>query len=581
MDWIYLFYFLLAALIFYGAKTAERGSWNEDFTSLKQTKILQGISALGVMLHHMAQKTCASWVPRAYVVHGLDFFVPIGYLFVGIFFFCSGMGLYKSFRTKPDYLKGFFRRRILPVVIAFYLSEFLYTAVRLLMGEKLDLVTVFFYLSGLHMTNPNAWYVVVIPFFYLAFWAAFRCCRREGTAVFLVFLLVLGYAVLGASVEPQTSWWLQGEWWYNSVMLFPLGLLFAKLEEKITGVLKKGYWFWLLLSFAALVLLFRRSEVLNAGRWGYYSARSFPLDLLGRLLCAGLQWTVCAACTAFCFLLMMKVRPGNKALAWLGSMTLDLYLVHGLFVEMFSYTFMSVTRSLVHLRNVPLYILAVLACSVPAALLFRALRMGITGLLRIESPQQQAALPDNPPEAAGLRRKGKHRIREEKSGKLRKFLAPGITVLLLAGLYLFFVSGSTDEHVRVMNGLQFRVPEGFSLQHADAYEALWKYTETDRKAGYLILNAEIPDAADRSLDTLENVFENCDWLDEREYYVNPQGVRMLRCYTVYSGHPERRYYIESSRGLILMRMSEDERYYTLEDCEETMLQTADSVRPAG
>ena len=70
-------------------------------------------------------------------MHGLDFFLQLGYLFVSVFFFCSGLGLYKSFRTKPDYLKGFFRRRVLPIVIAFYLSEWIYLAIRLLAGERM------------------------------------------------------------------------------------------------------------------------------------------------------------------------------------------------------------------------------------------------------------------------------------------------------------------------------------------------------------------------------------------------------------------------------------------------------------
>ena len=75
MDWMYLFYFLLAGLIFWGARYAGRGEWNEDYTSLKQTKILQGVAALGIALHHMSQKTCAPWHPSAFIVHGMDPFI--------------------------------------------------------------------------------------------------------------------------------------------------------------------------------------------------------------------------------------------------------------------------------------------------------------------------------------------------------------------------------------------------------------------------------------------------------------------------------------------------------------------------
>ena len=219
MDWMYLVWFLLGMLLFWGSKAAAKGEWNEDSTSLEQTKVLQGIMILGIALHHMAQKTCASWHPAQFRVHGLDFFLPLGYLFVGVFLFCSGLGLYKSLHTKPDYLKGFCRRRILPLVIAFYLSEFIYTGVRLLMGEPMDLLHILWNLSGLHMANGNAWYMIVMPFFYLAFWAAFRLCKkREGTAIFLVFIFTLAYSVLCSAIGHQDDWWIRGEWWYNSIL---------------------------------------------------------------------------------------------------------------------------------------------------------------------------------------------------------------------------------------------------------------------------------------------------------------------------------------------------------------------------
>ena len=379
MDWMYLFYFFLALLLFFGAKGAGRGNWNEEYTSLKQTKILQGIMALFIALHHMAQKTCAPWHPSTYTVHGLDPFIPIGYVLVGVFLFCSGLGLYKSFKTKPDYLRNhFFRKRILPIVIAYYLSEWIYTVVRLLMGQKMKTVEIFWYLSGLHMANENAWYLIVIPFFYLAFWAAFRFCKKEGIAIFLVFAFTLGYTVLGAFIDHQDDWWMRGEWWYNSIILFPLGILFAKFEKPLTRFFRKGYWIWLVFFLAAFLLLLQQSEWLNNNRWGYYGEWGDRLKVEHRLMSAGLQWAVAVFFTAFCFQLMMKVRFGNKALAWLGGMTLEFYLMHGMFVEMFGYSFLDVAKSLVYIKNVPLYIVAVLACSIAAAFLFRLLLNLIT-----------------------------------------------------------------------------------------------------------------------------------------------------------------------------------------------------------
>ncbi len=378
MDWMYLIYFSLAIILFFGAKSAGKGAWNEGYTSLEQTRTLQGAMALGVALHHMAQKSCAPWHPVKYMVHGLDLFVPIGYLFVSVFLFCSGLGLYRSLQTKRDYLKGFVRRRILPVVLAFYLSEFIYTAIRLLMGEKMNFTRILWYLSGLHMANFNAWYIIVIPFFYLAFWLAFRFCRRQGTAIFLVFLFTLAYTVLGAAIDHQNDWWMRGEWWYNSILLFPFGLLFGKCEKPVTRFFRRGYPFWLLFSFVSVFLLFFQSEWLNSNAWGYYREGSDPLKIPCRLLSTGMQWLVCIAFVAFLFLLMMKIKPGNRILTWLGSVTLEFYLMHGIFVELFGYNFLDLSGSIVYIRNVPLFIVTVLACSVPATLLFRLLRKKIS-----------------------------------------------------------------------------------------------------------------------------------------------------------------------------------------------------------
>lgn len=134
---------------------------------------------------------------------------------------------------------------------------------------------------------------------------------------------------------------MRGEWWYNSIILFPLGLLFGKHEKRVTGFLKKGYWFWLIVSFAAFFLLFQQSEWLINNRWGYYGEWGDPLKVVHRLMSAGIQWLVAFVFVACGFLMMMKVRFGNKALAWLGTVTLDFYLIHGIFVELFGYNFLT------------------------------------------------------------------------------------------------------------------------------------------------------------------------------------------------------------------------------------------------
>ena len=574
MDWMYLFYFSLALLFFFGASSAGKGAWNEEYTSLKQTKALQGITALGIALHHMAQKTCASWLPRAQIVNGLNVFLSMGYMFVAVFLFCSGLGLYKSYKTKPDYLKGFFRRRILPVIIAFYLSEWLYTAIRLLTGERMDLTKVLWYLSGLHMANENSWYAIVIPFFYLVFWAAFRFCRKEGLAIFWVFLFAFFYTVLGTLVDQQNTWWMRGEWWYNSIILFPLGLLFAKCEEKITKFFKKGYWIWLIVSFAAIFALFRLTQYMQANGIGYYGEwGGNMLKVPHRLLSAASEWLVSIAYVSFCFLLMMKVKLGNRAIAGLGAITLEFYLIHGLFVELFGYGFLDSGRRILYIRSLPLYIVAVLAASVPASLLFRFFCRRILRWI------DEMRLSED--EKAALRRQ---RLKESRTRKetiasktriIRNLFFPALFVLLVIGMFLL----SSNSPNRTYGHIQVTPPEGYTLTYSDSRYATWKYTGEGKKPGNIVFDEGIRGDHAQGFASVEDVLRDCDWMTELEIYTNPQGIRMARGFsTKFSDYKERRYYIESDDGVFLLCMIEDPRYYDPEDCEEAMQQTADAIR---
>ena len=574
MDWMYLFYFSLALLFFFGARSAGKGAWNEEYTSLGQTKALQGITALGIALHHMAQKTCASWLPRAQIVNGLNVFLSMGYMFVAVFLFCSGLGLYKSYRTKPDYLKGFFRRRILPIVIAFYLSEWLYTVIRLLTGERMDLTKILWYLSGLRMANENSWYAIVIPFFYLVFWAAFRFCKKEGTAIFWVFLFTLAYTLLGTLIDHQNTWWMRGEWWYNSIILFPLGLLFAKYEEKITNFFRKGYWIWLIISFAAIFALFRGTQYMQAIGIGYYGEwGSNMLKVPHRLLSAASEWLVSIAYVSFCFLLMMKVKLGNRALAGHGAITLEFYLIHGLFVELFGFGFLESGRRIFYIRSLPLYIAAVLAASVPASLFFRFLCKSV---LRWINGMGMSA-----EEKAADKRK---RLKEYKEWKetvfsrtriIRNLFFPVLFVLMVIGMFLL----SPDSLGRTYGNIVVTPPEGYTKTFTDSRYATWKYEGNDKKPGILVFDAEIRGEHSQGFADAEAVVRECDWMTELEIYTNPQGIRMARGYsTKFSDYRERRYYVESDEGVFLLCMIEDPRYYDPEDCEKAMQEAADAIR---
>lgn len=376
----YLIYPLLGVILFWGCKVYGKEEWNEGAFSISQMKAIQGFTALLIMLHHTGQKTCAPWHPPQYIVHGLDLFVPFGYYFVGIFLFCSGYGLYKSYRTKPDYLKGYFGRRVLPVILSFYSTGLIFLIVRYLLGEKMDGFDVLWYVTGLKLCNPNTWFVIALPFLYLGFYLAFRFCKKEGTALTVLCAWVFVYVWIGTIVD-HNDWWMRGEWWYNSIHFFLIGIFFAKYEERLLPKIKKHYILWMLLLFVGMFVL-RRYAVFATNFFSYYGENfNAPHKVLRRW--ASLTSEIMASCNFvfFVFLLGMKIRFGNRFLQFMGGITLEFYLIHGLFVELFGYNFEDATHSLYYIRNVALMTVVVFVPSVPAAILLQRFHKFLVGKL--------------------------------------------------------------------------------------------------------------------------------------------------------------------------------------------------------
>lgn len=369
---IYLVYVALPVILLWGAKFSGK-RFNDGFLSLEQTKAIQGFLAICIMLHHIAQKTCASWIqPQTRIVHGLDMFVPIGYLLVSIFLFFNGYGVYKSYHTKENYLDGFIKKRILPVVLALYTTTVIFFIARLLVGEKMDAKQVILYLTSIQLCNPNTWYVIVLPFFYLAFYFSFKFIKRDGLAVLATTAFVVLYMLLGTRID-HNDYWIRGEWWYNCVFLFPVGIIFAKFEEKIIPHLKKHYWVYLVAALLLFYPLYIYSGFI-CNIFGYYGDNWGAPDTVFRRRVSLLSQVFLTTEFVFTVLLInMKVAFGNKFLKFMGTITLEFYLIHGLYVELFGWQFDGGVPSPYHIKYVLVYVLVVFALGVPSAMLLKRL----------------------------------------------------------------------------------------------------------------------------------------------------------------------------------------------------------------
>ncbi len=326
---VYFYYPILAFILLFGMKIAPKGSFHDGFLSLTQTKALQGFAAICVVFHHIAQNTCAPWLARDIIIHGLEPFVPIGYLMVALFFFCSGYGLLKSYKTKENYLKDFFIRRALRPVVILAITDAILLFLMAFFPEKFFenatiLIPTPFNMGGAILLNEYSWFIYALLIMYVAFWLSFRVFSKRRIAILFVCIATLGYIAF-------CDWWMYGNWWYNSILLFPIGLLFAEYEGKIIPFIQKKYRLMLLVTLILFPLCFFGGEYFPYLRGALFIPYQYFTEhwliLIAQILAA----------VSFLFLLIlvgMKVQLGNKILSFLGTITAELYLIHILFLKM-------------------------------------------------------------------------------------------------------------------------------------------------------------------------------------------------------------------------------------------------------
>lgn len=352
----YTVYLLILALFLWGGKFAgfKKEGFHEDSSSLDSMKSLRGFAAIGVILHHISQENAFQWAGGGYGKPGeLAIFVNAGFLFVSIFFFCSGYGLIKSLETKPDYFKGFMKKRVLKtLVIPYYVSILLYGLARFASGERLPAAQWITNLLGFSMMNEYAWYPIIAAILYTAFYLIFKNIKNRKVCYLLMALIIvlLGmiFCVNGHFTwwaGPKNWWlsdsplnekwwaqqkvfWLSGEWWINSCPALFVGMLFARFEENIRGWFKKIYWGKLV-----LVLVLTLATMILSGigqmKFGWWTEFSGNGPDIGKKIAT--YFFVIPYSMLFpimLFTIMLKYKVSNPVSRFFGKYSLETYMMN-------------------------------------------------------------------------------------------------------------------------------------------------------------------------------------------------------------------------------------------------------------
>lgn len=392
---------VLLALIAWGGKFADikKTGLHEDSTSLEVTKCLRGLAAIGVILHHISQQGTFQRAGGKGHPGELSTFVNAGFLFVAVFFFCSGFGLIKSLNKKENYLDGFLKKRVWKaILIPFYVNVVLYAIYHICVGDKFvpaQWVTNFL---GLTLMNGYAWYPVVLTILYVAFYFIFKNIKNRKVCFALIFAVIflMGtfFSVSGhfAWWAGEKNWWLQpdafnnakwwmrqsviwffGEWWVNSAIAFLIGMIIAQYEEQIRAWFRKYYWLKLI-GCIVLYLAFHKLSGLAQWKLGYHSEWSGNgPGILNKLICFCAQLPEVTMFVIMVFAIMLVYHVENPVLRFFGNLSYETYMMNLIALNVFRFLIYENWKPVYKTGNwnLAVYEVCVLAATVALGLLFK------------------------------------------------------------------------------------------------------------------------------------------------------------------------------------------------------------------
>ncbi len=336
MDFSITFYISIAFLGLLLLPSASlRSSDDTPFFDRVISKEMQGLLAIFIIFHQTVI-TLDHFGIRGNQMRPFFDYYYYGILPVAFFFFCSGFGLVKRWMTDPDYLKGFMRRRIFTVLVPFFICNYIYLTDAIIAniqnGKSFASMEVICSFFGVFLINNQMWFAVEIMLLYVMFRLVFSRVRKPLTGIALMTGVVLVMIVIGLlsghSDSNVMSYWFKGEWWYNTILMFPLGMLYAYKEKRINKIIRRAFVSILIASAALFVIVdfVHRDLINNAIYWTERGGVKHPV--LDKLIGLGTETVFEILFLIFIMAVLSRIKFGNPVLRFLGKISLETIMLN-------------------------------------------------------------------------------------------------------------------------------------------------------------------------------------------------------------------------------------------------------------
>ncbi|MBP5493027.1 MAG: acyltransferase [Clostridiales bacterium] len=336
MDFSITFYISIAFLgLILLPKASLRSSDDAPFFDRVISKEMQGFLAMFIIFHQTVITLDHFGLSSARMMPFWNYYY-YGILAVSFFFFSSGFGLVKRWMTDEKYLEGFMKRRIFTVLVPFFICNYIYLTDAIIAniqnGKSFDSLQVICSFFGLFLINNQMWFAVEIMILYVMFRLIFSRVKKPMTGICIMTGIVLIMMVIGLlsghSDSPEMSYWFKGEWWYNTILMFPLGMFYAYKEERINKVFRKAFTSILVASAVAFVILdfIHRGLLSRSIYWTEYYGAKHPI--LDKLTALGTETVFEILFLILVVSLLARFRFENPILKFLGKISLETIMLN-------------------------------------------------------------------------------------------------------------------------------------------------------------------------------------------------------------------------------------------------------------
>lgn len=268
---------------------------SDEFMSKEYTTSLRGVCALAIMLCHIR---ITNFAP-------LNVFNYLGNPIVGIFFFLSGYGMLTRIKKCgiDNYMNGFILKRCVPLFVEYIFVWIFYFVCMFLVSGNFNFLK--------EIITPHSWFIIMIEVLYIVFYIGYKLFKDnlKGLIIFVtIFELALIIALSAFGVD---------ECWYLSLLCFSGGMIYSVVN------LNKKRTLPLIFGFGVLAVVATGAE--------YVLSDKPKIIVLWALI-----YNVSVLALAIVALSVGRyVRFKNPVFELCGKMSLEIYLLHGVFQFVF------------------------------------------------------------------------------------------------------------------------------------------------------------------------------------------------------------------------------------------------------